>query len=406
MSNKINNTPSSASWSPTTLNNNNRDPSLSGVHNSSRNDDNDSDVKNELVPTTLHNNNRDASLPGVHNSDLRNEIAKLYSKHDVRSIVAELEILSGCKLPVMPTEITRYNDKSCSISSLTPQAQQDGSPLNIDSSGLKKQANSLQGGNIGTATTTVVTPSVVTSNSNKIVCKQEFGNFHIPSKPEAVGVDYCESHPKKKKDGLLCREDVNKKGPGYVDEKTEENFNCINSENGLMNKKSVRSSQSIMATVSATASTSCTKEIVTSHQDGMIVDELNNDCSQDKSQWNILKKNLLGYPILWFQPASSFFNNEPSLIKNLFFWVQEPDSLISSCVKHASLDNTVEQLEKMILNKNMNYDDLIGMKLPQRLIQIGKNDPQGIGRLICIADYCQINIIVVLTSKIDQHMIV
>ena len=118
------------------------------------------------------------------------------------------------------------------------------------------------------------------------------------------------------------------------------------------------------------------------------------------------KKNLLGYPILWFQPASSFFNNEPSLIKNLFFWVQEPDSLISSCVKHASLDNTVEQLEKMILNKNINYGDLIGMKLPQRLIQIGKNDPQGIGRLICIADYCQINIIVLLTSKIDQHMIV
>ena len=97
--------------------------------------------------------------------------------------------------------------------SLTPQARHDGSPLNIDSSGLKKQANSLQGGNIGTATTTVVTPSVVTSNSNKIVCKQEFGNFHIPSKPEAVGVDYCVSHPKKK-NGLLSREDVNKNPPG------------------------------------------------------------------------------------------------------------------------------------------------------------------------------------------------
>ena len=202
MLNKINNTPSSASWSPTTLNNNNsRDASLSGVHNSPRNDDNDSDVKNELVPITLHNkNNTDASPSGaVHNSDLRNEIAKLYSKHDVRSIVAELEILSGCKLPVMPTEITRYNDKSCSISSLTPQAQHEGSHVSIDSSGLKKQANSLKGGNIGTATTTVVTPSVVTSNSNKIVCKQEFGNSHIPSKPEAVGVDYCVSHPKKKR---------------------------------------------------------------------------------------------------------------------------------------------------------------------------------------------------------------
>ena len=210
----------------------------------------------------------------------------------------------------------------------------------------------------------------------------------------------------KKKDVLLCREDVNKKGPGYVDEKTEEDFNCINSENGSMNKKSVRSSQSIMATVSATASTSCTKEIVMSHQDGMIVDELNDDCSQVyKSQWNILKKNQMGYPILWFQPASSFFNNQPSLM-NLFFCVQEPDSLISSCVKHASLDNTVEQLERMILNKNINYDDLIGMKLPQRLIQIGKNGPQGIGRLIRIADYCRINIIVLLTSKKDQHMIV
>merc|ERR1712078_964407 len=111
----------------------------------------------------------DASPSGaVHNSDLRNEIAKLYSKHDAQSLVAEIEILSGRKLPEMPTEITRYDDKSCSISSFTPQVRHDGSPLNIDSSGLKKQANSLKGGNIGTATTTVVTPSVVTSNSNKI----------------------------------------------------------------------------------------------------------------------------------------------------------------------------------------------------------------------------------------------
>merc|ERR1712078_70403 len=156
----------------------------------------------------------DASPSGaVHNSDLRNEIVKLYSKHDAQSLVAEIEILSGRKFPEMPTEITRYNDKSCSISSLTPQPRHDGSRVNIDNRGLKKETNSLQGGNIGTATTTVVTPSVVTSNSNKIVCKQEFGNSHIPSKPEAVGVDYCVSHPKKKKmdyflEKMLTRRDL------------------------------------------------------------------------------------------------------------------------------------------------------------------------------------------------------
>ena len=102
-------------------------------------------------------------------------------KVDKTALTQRIQKALGSELPPMPQEITRCNDKSCSVpkeitgcnekscsvSSLTPQPLQDGSLTNTSS--LKLKPNCLQDYNIGYCTAGVVTPSVIAyaGSSNK-----------------------------------------------------------------------------------------------------------------------------------------------------------------------------------------------------------------------------------------------